>query len=52
MSDKGPRPEKIHSIVIRPTVQKRLREPEDDLLEAKHHKAFFTMMTQLDLSMV
>ena len=52
MSDEGLRPEKIHSMVTRPTVQKRLREPEDDLPEAKHYKAFFTMMTQLDPSMV
>ena len=52
MSDEGLRPEKIHSIVTRPTVQKRPREPEDDLPEAKHYKAFFTMMTQLDPSMV
>ena len=52
MSDKGLRPEKIHSIVTRPTVQKRLREPEDDLPKAKHYKAFFIMMTQLDLSIV
>ena len=45
MSDEGPRPEKIHSMVTRPTVQKRPREPEDDLPKAKHHKAFFTIMT-------
>ena len=45
MSDKGPRLEKIHSIVTRPTVQKRLREPKDDLPKAKHYKAFFTILT-------
>ena len=45
MSDEGLRLEKIHSIVTRPTIQKRLREPKDDLPKAKHYKAFFIIMT-------
>ena len=51
ISDEGSREERIHSMITRSTVQKRPREPDDELPDAKHHRAFICMMKDLDPSM-
>ena len=48
VSDEGQGPkQRYHSMVTRSTHQKRLRDSEDELPEAKHHKAFISLIHQI-----